>query len=67
MFHVCLYVCAYVVSGHTCATVSMRRSEENFVESVIYFHLSGYFEDHIQEGMFGLPSEPSHQHSSVLF
>lgn len=40
----CVCVC---VSGHTCATVSLQRSEDT-QESVLYFHLSGGFEDHIQ-------------------
>lgn len=49
MFHVCLCVCVcdvcacVCVSGHTRGIVSMQRSEDDFVESVLYFRLSGGF------------------------
>lgn len=34
-----LYYCMYVMCGCACVVMLMRRSEDNFVESIFSFHL----------------------------
>lgn len=37
-----------VCIGHLCTTVPMSMSEDNFVESVFFFHIYTYSEDQTQ-------------------